>query len=305
MLEDFPAATGRGEAGMGAFSYEEMTTRNIGFVTQAQQARLRRARVFVAGVGGMGGACFLALVRAGVGHFTIADIDTFEVSNLNRQAFAFLDTIGCDKALTAAETAARINPEARVDALGAEWFDEIDTIAAAHPVIVNGMDDAQAGVRLYRAARAKGAIVIDAYAATLPSVYVVRPEDPRPEERMGYPTRFKHWSEIDDADRRGCLMKELEWALTHSNTHKYIDLGMAAELAAGKRKRFSFAPMVTTTGNLMAYEAIRVILGQRGGADHRGYFFNPHAARVEKPLVWPFSAIKRALVRQFMARLVA
>ncbi|MEO0829496.1 MAG: ThiF family adenylyltransferase, partial [Pseudomonadota bacterium] len=38
------------------FSYAEMTTRNIGFVTEAEQAKLREATVFVCGTGGMGGA---------------------------------------------------------------------------------------------------------------------------------------------------------------------------------------------------------------------------------------------------------
>ena len=189
--------------------------------------------------------------------------------------------------------------------LGAEWLDQIETLAAAHPVIINGTDDAQAGVRMYRVAREKRATVIDAYAATLPSVYVVRPDDPRPEERMGYPTVGKDWRTISDEDRQACLMKELEWALTHSSTHKYVDLGIAAELAAGKRKRFSFAPMVITTGTLMAYEAIRLILAKPGGADHRGYFFNPHGPAVEKPLPWPLSALKGALVRRFMAQMTS
>lgn len=290
---------------MNAFTYAEMTTRNLGFVTPEEQAKLRAAHVFIPGVGGMGGACFLTLLRAGVGNFTIADIDTFEISNLNRQVFAFTDTAGRAKAEVAAEAAARINPEAKLNVLGGEWLDQIEALTAAHPIIVNGTDDAQAGVRMYRVARDKRATVIDAYAATLPSVYVVRPDDPRPEERMNYPTVGKDWRAISDDDRQACLMKELEWALTHSSTHKYVDLGIAAELAAGKRKRFSFAPMVITTGNLMAYEAIRLILGHAGGADYRGYFFNPHAARVEKPLPWPLSALKSALVRQFMAKMTA
>jgi molybdopterin/thiamine biosynthesis adenylyltransferase len=288
---------------MSGFTYAEMTTRNLGFVTAAEQLKLKQARVFIPGVGGMGGACFLSLLRAGVGHFTIADLDTFEISNLNRQVFAFTDTAGESKAAVAAEAAARINPEAQVRVLGGEWLDQIESLADEHDILVNGTDDAQASVRMYRVARDKGATVIDAYAATLPSVYVVRPSDPRPEERMGYPTVGKDWRAISDADRQACLMKELEWALTHSSTRKYVDLEIAAELAAGKRNRFSFAPMVITTGNLMAYEAIRLILGKAGGADHRGYFFNPHAMRVERPLPWPLSAAKAAVVRRFMAQM--
>src|SRR5690606_13841021 len=73
--------------------YSEMTTRNIGFISEAEQARLKGGAVFVAGVGGMGGAAVQMLVRAGVGKIAIADLDTFEVSNLNRQLFAFTDTV--------------------------------------------------------------------------------------------------------------------------------------------------------------------------------------------------------------------
>src|SRR4029078_8161096 len=53
-----------GEALMSPFDYAEMTRRNIGFVTEAEQAKLRAARVFVCGTGGMGGACLQSLVRA-------------------------------------------------------------------------------------------------------------------------------------------------------------------------------------------------------------------------------------------------
>src|SRR5262249_10552605 len=47
------------------FDYETFTTRNFGFVSKAEQDKLRAGAVFVAGVGGMGGACLNALVRAG------------------------------------------------------------------------------------------------------------------------------------------------------------------------------------------------------------------------------------------------
>ena len=288
---------------MSDFSYDEFTTRNLGFVTPTEQALLKQARVFIPGVGGMGGAAFMLLVRAGVGSFAIADIDTFEVSNLNRQVFASLDSVGQNKVEVAAQSARRINPEIQLEVLGGEWLDQIEDLARRYPIIINGTDDAQATVRTYRVAREARATVIDAYAATLPSVYVVGPDARRPEERMGYPTVGKDWRAITDADRQMCLTCELEWALTHSNTHRYVDLAIAAELAAGKRKRFSFAPMVVTTGALMAYEAVRLILAKPGGADDRGYFFNPHTPGIERPLPWPLSAIKGALVRRFMANI--
>jgi tRNA A37 threonylcarbamoyladenosine dehydratase len=94
-----------------AFTYGAMTMRNIGFITEAEQELLRRASIFVCGTGGMGGAALMALARAGVGRFVLADIDEFEVSNLNRQVFAFKDTIGRHKAEASAELLRRINPE--------------------------------------------------------------------------------------------------------------------------------------------------------------------------------------------------
>lgn len=287
------------------FDYDTFTTRNIGFVTASEQDRLRKARVFIAGVGGMGGACFLSLVRAGVGHFTIADIDRFEVSNLNRQVFAFLETVGQPKADTAAAAARRINPDIEIEVMGGEWVENLNDLLGAHRVVVNGTDDLAAGISLYRAAARHGASVIDAYTAPLPSVIVVRPDDPRPETRLGFPTVGREPATFDEAIRKECLLREIEYVLVHSSAHKHVDLTVAAELAAGKRARFSFAPMVITTGNLMAYEAIRLLLDKPGGPDWRGYFFNPHDLRLEKPLPAPLAMAKRALVRRFMARLMS
>lgn len=287
------------------FTYAEMTKRNAGFVTTDEQTKLRGARVFIPGVGGMGGAAFMALVRAGVGHFTIADLDVFEVSNLNRQLFATIDKIGASKAATAADMARQINPEVEITVMGAEWVDALDDIAPTHDILVNGMDDAAAGVELYRRAAAHGRTVIDAYASPLPSVTVVGPTDPRPEVRLRYPTVGINWRDITPEQRVTCLMREIEYVLVHSSSHRHVDLTIAAEVAAGKRSRFSFSTMVTMAGNLMAEEAMRQILARAGGTDCRGYFFNPHQVQIEKPLPAPIAALKAIVVRRFMQRMMA
>ena len=112
----------------GTFSYAEFTTRNIGFISQDEQLRMKRGVVFVCGTGGMGGAALLSLVRAGVGHVIIADIDTFEISNLNRQVFAFTDTVGQPKAEAAGEAVRRINPEIILEVLDQSWPSQIERI---------------------------------------------------------------------------------------------------------------------------------------------------------------------------------
>ena len=165
-------------------TYEELTERNAAFVTADEQSSLRSSAVFVCGVGGMGGAAAEALVRAGVGALALADHDRFEASNLNRQSFAFLDTLGMEKTRVTREALERINPELRIEVFDGDWVDRLDDLLVRYPVVVNGMDDVRATIRLYRKAREHGATVIDAYTSPYPSVTVVRPDDPRPEERL-------------------------------------------------------------------------------------------------------------------------
>jgi len=287
------------------FDYWSFTTRNVGFIDPREQQLLRDACVFVCGVGGMGGAAFMALARAGVGRFVIADIDRFEVSNLNRQVFAFADEVGREKAEVAAEAARRINPTIAIDVLGANWTDELPAIARRCPVIVNGMDDIAAGIHLYRTACDADATVIDAYMSPLPSVIVVRPDDPRPEQRLGFPTLAKDWREISEDDRRKAMLAEIEHVMLHSSSRNHVDLAIAGEVAAGRRSRMSLAPMVITTGMLMAYEAIALILGNRSGTDCRGWFFNPYRPAVERPRNPLMAAMLRPLVRRAIAKLTS
>jgi molybdopterin-synthase adenylyltransferase len=286
-----------------AFSYAEFTTRNIGFVTGTEQQLLQESRVLVIGTGGMGGAAVQALARAGVGGFGLADMDTFEVSNLNRQVFADLDSVGEDKAGATAERLRRINPEISLEIFGTEWQEQLDSLLPRYPVVINGMDDIVAGIDLYRRARTHGATVIDAYTSSLPSVTVVRPRDPRPEERLNYPSCGKEAKTLNEEVRRECFMREIEHVLVHSSTLRHIEMSIALELIAGKRKRMSFAPMVIMTGNLMAFEVVKLLLGRSTSADCRGYFFNPWTMRTERPAPWFVAAPKRLAVRRFLSRI--
>lgn len=96
------------------FNYERAFSRNIGWVTASEQQRLRRVRVAIAGLGGVGGAHALTLARLGVGCFSIADFDSFEVHNFNRQVGASMSTLGEPKAEVIARMIKDINPEAEV-----------------------------------------------------------------------------------------------------------------------------------------------------------------------------------------------
>ncbi|MDN3920441.1 ThiF family adenylyltransferase [Roseateles violae] len=124
-----------------AFDYRRAFSRNIGWVTEAEQQRLRGARVAIAGLGGVGGAHLLTLARLGVAKFHIADFDRFEVHNFNRQAGAFMSTLDRPKAEVLAEMARDINPEAEVRVFGEGVTPEnVDDFLREVDVYVDGID---------------------------------------------------------------------------------------------------------------------------------------------------------------------
>ena len=80
----------------------------------AEQSRLARAHVLVAGLGGVGSYCAEALARAGVGRLTLIDHDVVALSNINRQLPALLSTVGQSKAELMAARIRDINPDCQL-----------------------------------------------------------------------------------------------------------------------------------------------------------------------------------------------
>ena len=76
--------------------------------------RLRRSRVAVFGLGGVGGYVVEALARSGVGALELVDHDTVSLTNLNRQLYATHRTLGRPKTEVAAERVREINPDCLV-----------------------------------------------------------------------------------------------------------------------------------------------------------------------------------------------
>lgn len=118
------------------FSYEQAFDRNLGWVSEHEQQVLRSKRVAIAGLGGVGGAHLLALTRLGIGKFTLADFDHFEIHNFNRQVGANVRSIGRPKIDVMAEMALGINPE-------------LDLIRFEHGVNAANADRFLEGVDLY------------------------------------------------------------------------------------------------------------------------------------------------------------
>ena len=114
--------------------------------------RLKKARVAVFGLGGVGGYVCEALARSGVGCLMIVDNDTVDITNLNRQIIALHSTLGRKKTQVMEERLKDIDPEIEVirkdcfylpensheiDLSGLDYVvDAVDTVAAKTELIL-------------------------------------------------------------------------------------------------------------------------------------------------------------------------
>jgi molybdopterin/thiamine biosynthesis adenylyltransferase len=125
----------------GKFTYDVAFSRNIGWVTETEQGRLRNSHIAIAGMGGVGGVHLLTLARLGVGSFAIADFDRFDVVNFNRQVGAAVSTLGRSKAEVLREMVLDINPEAEVRVFGHGLTpDNLAEFLSGADVYLDGLD---------------------------------------------------------------------------------------------------------------------------------------------------------------------
>lgn len=96
------------------FDYNEAFSRNIGWVTEEEQLILKNSSVAIAGMGGVGASHAIECARLGIGNIKISDLDDYDIANFNRQAGAFMSTVGRPKSEVMHETILDINPEANV-----------------------------------------------------------------------------------------------------------------------------------------------------------------------------------------------
>ena len=77
--------------------------------TPGVQARVKKAKVAIAGLGGLGSNIAVSLARIGVGELLLVDFDTVDPSNLNRQSY-FIRHMGMPKTEALKEQIKQINP---------------------------------------------------------------------------------------------------------------------------------------------------------------------------------------------------
>ena len=112
-----------------------------GHLAEDQCRCLAQARVGIAGAGGLGSNCAVALARTGIGHLILADHDVVAPSNLNRQFF-FPRHLGQPKVKALAEELLELRPDLDVQVVQEQLDAEAARrLFAACPVVVEAVDD--------------------------------------------------------------------------------------------------------------------------------------------------------------------
>lgn len=119
-----------------------------GFGLKAQ-LKLRRSKVAIVGVGGLGCSAALQLYRAGVGHITLVDHDHVAVNNLHRQILFGESCIGVSKAVSAKQTLTDFPSDATIEALEVRLdSSNARSIVADHHVVIDCLDNLGARIAL-------------------------------------------------------------------------------------------------------------------------------------------------------------
>lgn len=139
-----------------------MYTRTEALIGKFAMDLIKDKKVFVFGVGGVGGYVAEALARSGVGTIAVADFDTVEETNLNRQIIALKQTIGSNKAELMAARMRQIN-EKIVAKYFPEKIDETNIkymMIEKYDYIIDAVDDVKAKVAIIKMAKEKKIPVI-------------------------------------------------------------------------------------------------------------------------------------------------
>ncbi|MBQ7677843.1 MAG: ThiF family adenylyltransferase, partial [Lachnospiraceae bacterium] len=145
----------------------DMLSRTAMLIGAAAVESLAKKHVVIFGIGGVGGYVCEALVRSGVGAFTLVDKDVVDITNLNRQIIATRRTIGRAKTDVMKERMTDINPDVTVTVKNCFFLPEnADTFDfKAYDYVVDAVDTVTAKLSIIEKAKAAGVPVISAMGA--------------------------------------------------------------------------------------------------------------------------------------------
>ena len=102
-------------------------SKNMGIINEEELSLIKKIRVLLVGLGGLGGYIASSLVRLGVTELIIIDFDKFDITNLNRQIYSTTSTIGKSKVQITKKNLEDINPSVKIKIIESRYDDSIDT----------------------------------------------------------------------------------------------------------------------------------------------------------------------------------
>lgn len=146
---------------------DERYLRTISLLGEEAFLKLKTSHVAVFGIGGVGGHLVEALARSGVGTLSLFDMDDVSISNINRQAVAYISTLGAAKVDVMKEKILDIDPSIKVHAHKLfylpETADEVDL--SAFDYIGDAIDNISAKLELITRAKKNHTPIISAMSA--------------------------------------------------------------------------------------------------------------------------------------------
>ncbi len=160
-------------------NYSQLFLRNQGYISTDVQQKIRATRVLIAGCG-IGSTIAEAAARMGFENMTLADGDTVEIHNLNRQAFYFND-VGKNKVAALSQRLSGINPNVSICEFP-RWIDgqNARSLIKGCDLIFDTIDflDLKTIVAVHDEANQQGKPVISAVSAGWGAAAVYFPPDP-------------------------------------------------------------------------------------------------------------------------------
>ena len=125
-----------------------MKERLINLFGESNLEKIKNAHILLVGIGGVGSFCFETLIRCGVENITVIDFDTYEESNLNRQLYATIDTLGKKKIDTTLIRAKSINENVNINVLDTFLDFNSDFDFSLYDYIIDACDSVPAKANL-------------------------------------------------------------------------------------------------------------------------------------------------------------
>lgn len=123
---------------------------------------LSKSHVAVFGVGGVGSFAAEALVRSGVGEITLVDYDDVDITNINRQIPALLDTVGKSKVKVMEDRILNINKNIKINSICKKYMPENseEFFEKRYDFVVDAIDIITAKINLIKTCKEKDIPII-------------------------------------------------------------------------------------------------------------------------------------------------